>query len=868
MPTYSTFPRSNVPGKIPDYLDPGSIGTNWADGKLFVGGPTGVAQLVGFPLRNFSQTSAYRKEDVVVHENRIWQCQIEFLSPGSFNPNNWVDLTEGSIDAVKELASSVLLTGGDLDLVGNTVTVTAGTGIQMNVADPDNPNPILFSWPERQASGTFPANSALIVSITGSGALQFNSTEAYGGALQRTTVRIGVITTDGLGNPVTAYPAQRAAYQTTDTLNDLIRAVGPFKRSGLDLELVGVSGFQVGAGEAFWAGAAWSQDQSDPNRLVIGSPITPNLRMASRVGYATGNIVASADVTQWDNAGVLQAVPAGSYTNQFVFLDPNFDLVVLYGQALYPTETAANDKLSEDWQNLVIPSIAQRLLVLGVMTTSGDASVQAVTSSAKKLGAPFGGGAGGGGGDLTNYLLIDGTRPMTGNLNLGGNGIVSGKVDGEQVVIQPKSSDVTGEMPADDNGELTVNIADNKIYLGDQLISQLIDVFDPGAAYKVGDLVIESDTLYQCEADIPPGVFDPTDWQAIGGSGGSTGDALVKEPDSPTRNQIDLTQAGGGATAISVEIDQTQSVNVADFGPRASINRFGVPTGSFGGAVFVVSQATHGYTRVGTPVYFNGLNWLLADDGAQSRFPNAVIAEIIDANSFTLQVAGRITSLNPAAFEGGVITGGTYYYAASTPGLLTATPGSTPVPVLYTTSTTTGIVKLTGTLIPKVITIPEIVDALYPVGSLYMSVDPANPATRWSGTTWVAHAAGRALVGVGSNGEGDFAVNQLRGSEEVTLSAAQMPTHQHLVDPPATNTNIAGAHTHTVLAYDVVTGAGARLGNTWDSAPGGRSSVIPSAGDHTHSVDIPEFSSGNAGSGEAHSNIQPSIGVYVWRRTA
>lgn len=87
------------------------------------------------------------------------------------------------------------------------------------------------------------------------------------------------------------------------------------------------------------------------------------------------------------------------------------------------------------------------------------------------------------------------------------------------------------------------------------------------------------------------------------------------------------------------------------------------------------------------------------------------------------------------------------------------------------------------------------------------------------------------------------------GAQEVTLTEAQMPTHTHAVTG---DTNSSGVHAHIYTIPNVdgvgVNGVGANGGSFSDSTE--------TSGAHTHTINV---SAGNAGSSEAHSNVQPVI---------
>jgi len=122
---------------------------------------------------------------------------------------------------------------------------------------------------------------------------------------------------------------------------------------------------------------------------------------------------------------------------------------------------------------------------------------------------------------------------------------------------------------------------------------------------------------------------------------------------------------------------------------------------------------------------------------------------------------------------------------------------------------------------------------VYPVGSIYFNAAVStNPATLLGFGTWVAYAAGRVPVGKAASGTFDT-LNEEQGAETHTLSVAELPAHTHSYDRQNTSTDAISIH-------DIV------------RTTGGNSSAT----------------SGSTGSGTAHNNIQPSITVYMWRRTA
>ena len=169
-------------------------------------------------------------------------------------------------------------------------------------------------------------------------------------------------------------------------------------------------------------------------------------------------------------------------------------------------------------------------------------------------------------------------------------------------------------------------------------------------------------------------------------------------------------------------------------------------------------------------------------------------------------------------------------------------------------------VKVYGKLLKKFI-----MEQMYPVGSIYMSVSSTNPSTHFGGT-WVAWGTGRVPVGVNSNDTNFAIVEKTGGAATVTLTTAQMPSHSHGAGTLATNST--GSHTHNLKNQKTTWGASSGNKVLIDATSGYTAvtnKATTSAGAHTHTV---SGSTASAGSGSAHSNLQPYITCYMWKRTA
>jgi len=96
------------------------------------------------------------------------------------------------------------------------------------------------------------------------------------------------------------------------------------------------------------------------------------------------------------------------------------------------------------------------------------------------------------------------------------------------------------------------------------------------------------------------------------------------------------------------------------------------------------------------------------------------------------------------------------------------------------------------------------------------------------------------------------------GAETHTLSEAQLAPHDHLVDMGAPiNTGSGGSHSHS-FTYGQRNKSGDG-GEVSDLTHTGSTETTSTVAAHAHTVDIPAFNSGNAGSGAAHNNVQPTL---------
>ena len=175
-------------------------------------------------------------------------------------------------------------------------------------------------------------------------------------------------------------------------------------------------------------------------------------------------------------------------------------------------------------------------------------------------------------------------------------------------------------------------------------------------------------------------------------------------------------------------------------------------------------------------------------------------------------------------------------------------------------------VKVYGKLLKDYI--QSLTSAIYPVGSIYMSVKSANPSTYFGGT-WVAWGSGRVPVGINTSDTNFSTVEKTGGASTVTLTTSQMPSHTHTFTGSSATTDSKGAHTHTLNLNKTAWSGSSSSRVVVDSTDytALTNNKTSSNGAHTHSVTA-KGTNASTGGGGSHTNLQPYIVCYMWKRTA
>ena len=153
-------------------------------------------------------------------------------------------------------------------------------------------------------------------------------------------------------------------------------------------------------------------------------------------------------------------------------------------------------------------------------------------------------------------------------------------------------------------------------------------------------------------------------------------------------------------------------------------------------------------------------------------------------------------------------------------------------------------------------------NTVYPVGSIYMSVNNVSPSTLFGGT-W-APIYSRMLIGAGGLNEGNthnsfgtaaagtlqFAAGEMGGELQHTLTVTEMPAHRH--------------NFRTCYKDDYGIADGPTLFGRLSSQ--GNEAGLSAFNNYNGKQYIMTML--NTGGSGPHNNMPPYLGVYMWKRTA
>ncbi len=161
--------------------------------------------------------------------------------------------------------------------------------------------------------------------------------------------------------------------------------------------------------------------------------------------------------------------------------------------------------------------------------------------------------------------------------------------------------------------------------------------------------------------------------------------------------------------------------------------------------------------------------------------------------------------------------------------------------------------------------VSSVVSAIYPVGSIYITLNASNPSTILGVGGWTKVSQGRFLVGQGTGSDGTDSLNVSNtgndsgvGKYNHTLTYNEMPNHRHYIATGGSDNTRVLDGTNQLEHYYNYQEAGSDQPNN----PNFEYALHGASNDANRGLTSP------AGGNQPHNNTPPFFGAYIWQRTS
>ena len=242
----------------------------------------------------------------------------------------------------------------------------------------------------------------------------------------------------------------------------------------------------------------------------------------------------------------------------------------------------------------------------------------------------------------------------------------------------------------------------------------------------------------------------------------------------------------------------------------------------------------------------------VSSHSASQQGDQVYVYKLTNTNSWTVTVREAYTKIAAGTGLSGSYSSGTYTLSATIPAASSDTPqdlGTAAAGSSAKFSRADHVHKMPSAADVGAVAASALIDLIYPVGSIYLSVNSADPNLLWPGTTWV-RIEDKFLLAAGGN----YAAGSTGGEATHTLTANEMPSHTHTQNQWIIGAANGFGHHSSNAGVPYTTG----------STPYFNINDLRSNGWADASNYNPEYTGGGA----AHENMPPYLVVYMWTRTA
>lgn len=323
-------------------------------------------------------------------------------------------------DLLSDCSSLGTYTGGVLSVgTGLQVNVASGVGYVTNAQSYPTQQLLKLSW--SSSSLTLMASSINYIYISNGGVLSAS------GSLTDTTstLVLGRVGTTGSGIEFIDPQEFSNYHPVNENLIALRNILGARVTAGC---IVTASGLQlnISTGTYYF--------NNNPIVTLGGAPATFYAYYHNSLTTFTRTSQSSVDNVNYDGGTGLISIPAGQYIKHSIYtvgLGANEQYFLVYGQATFASSTLAATGALPSPPNYFLEGI---VILASIIVQQGNATIVSVIDQRPVINGPIGSVNGAIyhssllgllADDHTQYLLVNGTRAMTGNFNMGSNNIVT-----------------------------------------------------------------------------------------------------------------------------------------------------------------------------------------------------------------------------------------------------------------------------------------------------------------------------------------------------------------------------------------------------------------------------------------------------------
>ena len=463
------------------------------DGDVYITGSLGMG--LGTTINEFSTdgTMAGNSDDAAPTEKAVVTYVAGVVGAVAAEDVSVKELGTATYDDVQDWmnntqSSGITTGGGFTDLANGTITVAAGTGF-IRATNTDIAEVLMFDWAAETPVTLTDVNTNYIYVDYNLGTPDIVATTTKTDADNRTKILLGKIYRDGNdlhlveAGMVTSEVAKRVLTYLNAVNGEIVRSSGLIitETGTLNISMTAGAGF---AGLTATSYSSISTDGADDFTYWYND----------HTGWVSASISAI-DNTNYNDFGQnpgLVALTANQYGVHWVYMDFDGDLHIIYGLDSYNLASAQDADAPANLPTLVADFsmlIARITIKKAEVTTFTDVDTPWETTITSNTVTDHGALGGLADDDHTQYILVDGTRAFSGDIDLGTNYITNtGGIDQTAVI---DIGDFTGTV----NGTvLQVDDANKDIVLNaETTIIQEKARYNsaPGSDHTVGGMVFE-----------------------------------------------------------------------------------------------------------------------------------------------------------------------------------------------------------------------------------------------------------------------------------------------------------------------------------------------------------------------------------------